>query len=239
MKLAIMQPYFFPYIGYFSLIKHTDRFIILDQVHFKKHGWISRNRIRKDNNDWIYIIVPLKKKSQNTLIKDIFIDNEKNWKQRILGQLNVYKKVAPFFFEVTSVVKKLFENEYNDIVSLNKDSLMLVCDYLNIQADIEIFSQMNLEIEKPDTPDEWPLNISKDIGNVKEYWNPPGGMDLYNNDKFLRENIKLIFQQMNIEINSNEKVPYRTDLSIIEVMMFNSVEKINEILDNFRLITKT
>ena len=97
MKLGIMQPYFFPYIGYFSLIKHTDDFILLDTVQFIRHGWIERNRILKPSDGWQYIMVPLKKHSRETLIKNIEINNEQQWKEKILAQLQHYKKQAPYF----------------------------------------------------------------------------------------------------------------------------------------------
>ena len=75
MKLAIMQPYFFPYLGYLSLIKNTDRFILFDTVQFIRHGWIERNRVLKQGDGWQYISIPLEKHEQTTLIKDIKIKN--------------------------------------------------------------------------------------------------------------------------------------------------------------------
>lgn len=93
MKLGIMQPYFFPYLGYFSLIKHTDRFILFDTVQFIRHGWIERNRILKPNEGWQYIQVPLiKDKGRDTVIKDVKIRNTENWQQKIIAQLQHYKK---------------------------------------------------------------------------------------------------------------------------------------------------
>ena len=98
MKLAIMQPYFSPYLGYFSLIKHTDNFILLDTVQFIRHGWIERNRILKPGWDtWQYIKVPLEKHSKNSIIKDIRIKTNQDWKRKLISQLVHYKKRAPFY----------------------------------------------------------------------------------------------------------------------------------------------
>src|SRR5665648_86327 len=91
MKVGIMQPYFFPYLGYFSLIKNTEQFILFDPVQFIKHGWIERNRILKPQGDWQYISVPLVKHSRDTIIKDIQISNTNDWKQTIFAQLVHYK----------------------------------------------------------------------------------------------------------------------------------------------------
>ncbi len=127
MRLGIMQPYFFPYIGYFSLIKHTDMFILFDTVQFIRHGWIARNRILKPDEGWQYIVVPLKKHSRETLIKDIKIANDQNWKQRIIGQLQHYKKCAPNYQKVLDLIGNLFNQEYEGIVRLNKAAIEAVC----------------------------------------------------------------------------------------------------------------
>ena len=102
MKLGIMQPYFFPYIGYISLVKHTDEFILFDTVQFIKHGWIERNRILKPTGGWQYISVPLEKHSLSTLIMDTKIRNNDDWKAKILNQLVHYKRRAPYKKETIS-----------------------------------------------------------------------------------------------------------------------------------------
>lgn len=90
-----MQPYFLPYLGYISLIKHTDQFILFDTVQFIRHGWIERNRILKPDEGWQYIQVPLQKHSRDTLIKDIIIKNDVTWSEKILAQVKHYKKKSP------------------------------------------------------------------------------------------------------------------------------------------------
>lgn len=116
MKLAIMQPYFFPYIGYFSLIKHTDEFILFDTAQYIRHGWIDRNRILKQTNDWQYINVPLTKHSLETKIKDVKINNQENWKEKIFKQLLHYKKKSPFYNETINVLSQGLQIETDSIV---------------------------------------------------------------------------------------------------------------------------
>lgn len=236
MKLGIMQPYFMPYLGYISLIKHTDMFILFDTVQFIRHGWIERNRILKPNDGWQYIQVPLVKFSQSTKIKDVKINNEIDWRNRILAQLQHYRKKAPYYNEVIDLLNDIFQNQYDDIVSLNYVSLKKVCEYLNISTPIHIFSDMNLEIEPALAPDEWALNICKAIPDATEYWNPPGGMDFFDRSKYDVANIKLFFQQMNLEPYNQRREVCELGLSIIDVMMFNSKEEINVMLDNFILV---
>jgi hypothetical protein len=235
MKLAIMQPYFFPYLGYFSLIKHTDMFILFDTVQFIRHGWIERNRILKPSEGWQYIKVPLKKHSRETIIKDILIDNDQAWKEKILAQLQHYKKSAPYYLNVIGILKEVFSQEYNSIVDLNLFSLNVVCNYLKIKTPIEIYSKMNLVIEQVNAPDEWALNICKSMKVVTEYWNPPGGKSFFHKEKYMKEGIDLKFHEMKLIEYDQKRNKFEGNLSIIDVMMFNSREKIQEMLDQYTL----
>lgn len=236
MKIAIMQPYFFPYVGYISLIKNTEQFILLDEVQFIRHGWIERNRILKQNGDWLYIKVPILKNGQKTLIKNILIDNQKNWKQTILSQLEIYKKISPNYNITVNLIKELFDNEYSDIVSLNRDSLNIICNYLKIDSNIKIYSQLNLNIKQPIFADEWALNICQSLGYVTEYWNPIGGEDFFDKSKYQENNIRISFQKVKLEEYNQKNTSFIPGLSIIDVLMFNSIEKIHEMLDNFELL---
>ncbi len=237
MKLGIMQPYFFPYLGYFSLIKHTDRFILFDTVQFIRHGWIERNRILKPNEGWQYIQVPLiKDKGRDTVIKDVKIRNTENWQQKIIAQLQHYKKSAPYYHKVISLLNDVFSSDFDDIVNLDKVSLQKTCDFLKIKTPIEVFSDMNLNIEEAKEPDEWALNICKAIGGVSEYWNPPGGQSFFDKSKYDRVNIKLKFHSVELTEYNQKRETFETGLSIIDVLMFNSIEDINLMLDNYKLI---
>lgn len=238
MKLGIMQPYFFPYLGYFSLIKHTDKFILFDPVQFIRHGWIERNRVLKPENDWQYINVPLEKHSLDTKIKDIKINNENDWKSKILSQLQHYKKKSPFYKQTVAVVEDGLDIITDSIVELNAHTMESVCRYLGINFDYEIFSQMNLKIDEVSAPDEWALNICKAYPDADEYWNPQGGLEFFDRNKYEQAGIKLFFQKVNIKPYPQRRGPENiiTGLSIIDVMMFNSPEKISEMLDDFELL---
>lgn len=236
MTVGIMQPYFMPYIGYISLIKHTDEFILFDTVQFIRHGWIERNRILKQNGGWQYIQIPLiKDNGRDTVIKDVKINNAENWKQKILAQLQHYKKIAPYYFRVINLLKELFANDFDDITHLNQKSLQLVCDYLGFQRDFPIFSEMNLFIEEVNAPDEWALNICKAM-NVSSYINPIGGSDFFDREKYEKAGVDLKFQQMKLDEYDQKRQPFESGLSILDVMMFNSPDDINVMMDHFELL---
>ena len=231
-----MQPYFFPYIGYISLIKHTDRFILFDPVQFIRHGWIERNRILKQNDGWLYIQVPLSNKGRDVIIKDLVIDNSQNWKGKLLAQLQPYKKIAPNYFKVMKLINEVLGRDYNFLVDLNLAILQHICDYLSIEHNISVFSEMDLQIDTPEAPDEWALNICKALGNIDEYWNPPGGQSFFDKSKYDAAGINLKFQSVNLKPYSQSRENFETGLSIIDLLMFNSIEEIHGMLDDYTLI---
>ena len=236
MKIGIMQPYFLPYLGYFSLIKHTKRYILFDSVQFIKHGWIERNRILKPQSGWQYISVPLTKHSSDTKIKDIVIKNTTDWRNKIFSQLEHYKRRAPFYQDTIDTLKNALDIDTESIVELNEHVLKVICAYIGIEFNENIFSEMNLPIEEINTPDEWALNICKSLGNVDEYWNPEGGLEFFDREKYEKAGININFIKMNLTRYPQRRPEFEAGLSIVDVMMFNEPSKINKMLDDYELL---
>lgn len=226
-----MQPYFLPYLGYYSLIKHTDKWIVFDPVQFIRHGWIERNRILKPGEGWQYIGVPLVKHHRDTLIRDIKIRTEDKWQDKVFRQLDHYKK-APFFKETIAVLQKAFDINTESITQLNAHILAVTCQYLEIPFDYAIFSEMDLAIEPVNDAGEWALQISKALG-ASVYVNPPGGKEIFNREKFEAAGIDLRFLSINLPEYSQRRKVFEPGLSIVDVMMYNSAEKINGMLDDY------
>ena len=240
MKVAIMQPYFLPYMGYISLIKQSDLFILLDTVQWIRHGWIERNRIVKPSEGWLYVKVPLIKTSSTALIKDVFIDNSLPWKRKILAQVEPYKKVAPHYYKVHDLLQSVFLEEYTSIVHLNKRILEAICSYLGFRREVLVFSEMNQEIELPKASDEWALNICnalKKDRNKIHYINPIGGMEFFDPSKFTAQTIDISFQKMHLKSYDQRRSVFEPAMSILDVLMFNTVEQIHVLLDQFEWIT--
>lgn len=235
MKVAIMQPYFFPYIGYFQLIAHADLFILLDEVQFIRHGWIERNRILKPSNEPLYIKVPILKKSSKSLIREIDVNNSLDWRNKIFAQLEPYKKVSRNYEEIILFLKEAFKIDTESLVKLNNHLLIKSCEYLNINTPIKTFSSMKLEIEDVNASDEWALNICKAL-NAKSYINPPGGINLFDKGKFNSNNIELKFLSSNLKAYNQFMGSFVSGLSIIDVMMFNSKEEVLKMLNEYELI---
>ena len=233
MKIAIMQPYLFPYIGYFSLIKNTDYFVFFDTPQYIRKGWINRNRILSTNGDVTYFTVPIQKADRNTPINKSVISYNYDWKVKILGQLNIYKK-APNYDKVINLVNDVFNTDTMLISDLAIKSIVKTCEYLDIDIKYDIFSKMNLALPEVKEPDEWALYITKELG-YNTYINPPGGMSFFNREKYQINDVDLQFLVQEI-------IPYRQNrevfipaLSMIDVMMFCSCNEINEMLCDYKI----
>lgn len=233
MKIAIMQPYFFPYLGYYSLIKMTDKFVLFDPVQFIKHGWIERNRILKPAEGWQYISVPLEKRPLTTPINKMKINNNDDWKGKLFRQLDHYKKKSPFYKETMSLIESALNIDTDSIVILNANILKTTCKYLGLELNLEIFSEMNLPIDPVTHAGEWALNITKSL-NGSEYVNPVGGVEIFKKEQFESAGIALNFMGNNLKPYSQRRGigVFEAGLSIIDVMMFNDPVQICKLIDD-------
>jgi len=230
-----MQPYFFPYIGYFSLIKHVDKFIVSDEPQMINNGWIHRNRVLKPIEGWYYIRVPLIKYHHDTKIKNIQIRNTENWKSKIIDQLGHYKKKAAYYYNVISLIKNVFENTFLSIVELNVAALIATCNYLNIQFTYDILSELDIDLSAIKEAGDWGKCICHELGYTN-YINPIGGKILYSPDDYRKEGIDASFIKHNLPPYDQKNDSFIEGLSIVDVMMFNSPEEINEMLDDYEII---
>lgn len=235
LKLGIMQPYFFPYIGYFALINYVDHYIFFDTPQYERRGWMNRNRILNPNGDFNYISVPLVKATQQTAIRNMIIDDAKQWREQILAQLTVYKRKAPNYNQTINFLKDILSQDYKTLSELNIATTKLICEYLQMQTSFDIFSKMNIQYDAVNAPDEWALNISKAVG-YKCYVNAIGGIEFFNKAKYEEAGIKLEFLKPELKPYVQRIGRFVEGLSIIDVMMFNTVEEIQELLKHFTIL---
>jgi len=235
MKIAIMQPYFLPYIGYFSLFEKVDKFILLDDVQFQRKSWMTRNRIINLNGGSTYINLPTKKAPLDSLIKEIKVNNEENWRLKLENQLQIYQK-APYYKKVNEfLLDTLSGCNSESLVETNYRILMGVLNYLHIDCEVDIFSEMGLHIAPVNAADEWALNITKAM-NATEYYNPPGGVNIFDKQKYVDNNIELIFLKNKLNPYQQFNGDFNPGLSIVDVMMFNDVEKIKTLLNDTEVL---
>lgn len=227
MKIGIMQPYLFPYIGYFQLINAVDKFVIYDDVQFIKNGWINRNRILV-NGKASYFTFRLKKAStfdkinQREFTEQLPIDIMK-----FLKGLEISYRKAPYFELVYALISKAVQFKNINVADSVTHSLRTICDYIGIQTEFALSSQMQI----PDGlhAQDRVIWISKALG-ATEYINMASGVALYDRKTFTVNGIKLCFLQPQLRPYPQFKYEFVPNLSIIDVMMFNSKEEILQIL---------
>ena len=232
MKLGIMQPYFMPYIGYWQLMNIVDKYVIYDDVNYIKGGWINRNRILI-NNQVKYFNVQMEGASPNKLINQVSVTNNRKILEKDLRILEAAYSKAPYFKEVLPLMKSIILSGETNLALFIKKSFEVVCEYLSIDTEFVLSSDLN----KNDAlrSKEKIFEICK-ILEADEYYNAIGGQELYSFKDFDNQGIKLKFiKTENIEYKqfNNEFYP---NLSIIDVLMFNSVQDIKKYLNEYRII---
>lgn len=230
MKIAIMQPYFFPYIGYFQLLKAVDEFIIYDNIKFTKKGWINRNRILV-NGAASYISIPVKNDSDYLEVKNRYVaDNWPYERQKMLNRIVESYRKAPHFKFIYPIIEKSILFEENNLFKFILNSLEIIKEYLDISTPFIISSEISINHELK--AERKIIGICK-AKKASIYLNLSGGVRLYNKYDFLKDGIDLCFIKTN-EVRykqfKNDFIPF---LSILDVMMFNSKEEINELLKSF------
>lgn len=234
MKIAVMQPYIFPYLGYFQLVNAVDTFVFYDDVNFKKKGYINRNSILVNGKAFRFTI-PCKEASQNKLIKDVELDFDIKKKDKFLKSLRLAYKKAPYFDEIFSLIESFFVLESNTFISnLAISSVEIISKYLEIKTNFKISSEDFNDIKTQNKEDRL-IEISKKQ-NAKNYVNLIGGKNLYNKDYFSRSNINLYFVQQNAISYDQLNHDFISNLSIIDVLMFNSKDETKKLLNQYTLL---
>ena len=131
MRLAAMQPYFFPYLGYFQLIAAADQFLLYDNLNYIRQGWVHRNRIRLKGGGEFYCAAPLLGASSNVRIRDVRVDPAGRWPGRFLDLLEHNYKKAPFYDEVFPAIEQAVRRPATHLTEVNQNGILAVADSLS------------------------------------------------------------------------------------------------------------
>ena len=227
-----MQPYFFPYVGYFQLISAVDKFVLYDDVNYIKKGWINRNQILVNERPHLFTI-PIENASQNVLIKDMKLAVTAKWKKNFLKTIEHAYKKAPYFEEVLSMVDDVLSLETRYLLDWLRKAIELVTHYLGVEtALIEASTNYNnRELKAQDRILDICITEKTD-----EYLNLIGGKKIYNKHDFKNRGIELLFIKTKDMDYQHFHGRVRNNLSIIDVLMFNSIAETNSMLNAFDLI---
>ena len=242
MTLAIMQPYFLPYIGYLQLMNAVDRFVFYDDVAFINRGWVNRNRILVGGKEHLFT-VPLKEASQNKTIREIALSDDPKWRGKLLKTIEQSYRKAPLYETVMPMIEKIVN------FMADNPSDVSVADYIfHSFTELTAYLAITTALVSSSTiyenghlkAQERILDICRQEG-ADQYINPIGGQELYDRNRFAEAGIALHFiQSKRVEYEQrigktgpNEFVPW---LSILDALMFNDVNQVRAMFGSFELV---
>jgi hypothetical protein len=240
MRLGIMQPYFFPYLGHFALIAAVDEWVVFDIPQYTRKSWINRNRVLHPAAGWQYISIPLADSSIHIRISDARIACIQDQERYVLGKVSHYRRRAPYYKEVCEVIRHTFAAAPDhSLVSLNIGGLRSVCQYLALPFHYRRCTELTFDFPEQLHPGGWAPWIAARLG-ADTYINPIGGRELFDPSEFARGGVALQFLDFSPFDYETPGYKYESNLSILDVMMWNEPEAIvRAIRDRSSVISPT
>lgn len=253
-RLGIMQPYFFPYIGYFQAIHACDTFLLYEHVTFRKKSWLTRNRLLELNRGPVYIQIPVKDQSSYTDISEIKIDGNL-WRKRIRLFIEHNYRKSPYFEETHGFVCSMLELPAESLHEFNSATIAAICTYLGIKSEIISDNARFLDLEeslkssKINSEDDMitvegkmlPVKTARIIRicraeTAEVYINPSGGTSLYSPEIFKDYGIDLRFMNTkDYQYNQGSEEFYK-HLSILDVLYALGKSNTQQLLTQYELV---
>ena len=233
MAVAIMQPYFFPYLGYFQLVQAVDHFVFYDDVMFIKKGWINRNRILMQGNEFLFTI-PLEKQSQNKTIRESTVSWGKEFPNKFMNQIDSAYKKAPNYMEVRDLVEQVLHRKFESLADLASESVQATWAFLGLEK--KFYQSSELSVSNDLGRAERLIEITKSLGE-SSYINAVNGQELYEKSFFKENGVDLHFLKPNLNPYLQEaRKEFVNGLSMIDVLMWNNKEEVVQWLGDSKLI---
>ncbi len=244
MRLGMMQPYFFPYAGYFSLIHASETWVVFDTAQYMRRAWVNRNRILSDGAEpWSYVRVPVEHAPRETSIAGIRVDSKQPWLQQLWDQLDLYRvRRAPYF----STIMDWLRSEMSTAVELSEGWLapLLIrllestCRYIELPFQYQVFSSMSLTLPPEMSAGDWALWVSKSL-HSNSYVNAPGGRGLFNPQAFADSGVQLQILEPQLVPYPQGSGPFIAGLSILDLLMWNSPQQVHQLISQYSLESLT
>jgi WbqC-like protein family len=233
MKIALMQPYFMPYIGYFQLIHAVDKFIFFDDVNFIKQGWINRNNILLDKKRHRFCL-PIKNISSKKNIKDTLIAQQPiHWEKPLLKKIHQAYQKAPYFEPVYPQIEKILRGcagrSMADVaIESIEQTLVYIGAEENLSRSAGKYNNKHLKLT------EKVIDICQKEG-ATTYVNAFGGQHLFAKNTFDEQGIELLFIKPKMRIYTQFSSDFVGGLSIIDVLMHNDPATIRAMTNDYNL----
>jgi hypothetical protein len=254
MKLAVMQPYFFPYIGYFQCIHAADKYILYENLDYITEGWMHRNRILVKNSKPVYINARINGKSSSKKISEIALDQSPQWKKKLLHSVMLNYRGSHYFEEVYPLVETLVNGNQQFLFEYNAAIIKGISRFLDIETEIisdnSGYLALEERLEKMDEKDyalfpQLTTRPVKKVARVLEmcaaekatvFLNAIGGRELYLKDEFKNYGIDLFFIKTGAITYPQFSREFYPHLSVIDALMHKGKEGTKELLNDYELV---
>lgn len=233
MVLAIMQPYLFPYLGYFHLIQACDTFVFYDDVAYIKQGWINRNRLQLGQQEFLFTL-PLDNPGSFRLIREIAPHSRlyPDWKSKFLKTLEQSYSKAPYYPEMLQIVTHTLNAESQSIADICRMGIFSICNYLGLNKNwitsSTQFQNNHLHgVERV-------LDICAQTG-ATHYINASGGRELYAQEVFARHQLRLSFVHASLPAYTHRNIPALPGLSILDLIAWMPLDELQQALQSYSL----
>ena len=232
----MMQPYFFPYLGYFALIADTDQWVVFDTAQYIRRGWVHRNRILSGGQaHWKYLRLPVRKAPQTAKICHMKLTNPEELPSSIARQLDEYRCWRPPFYEETmKLLDDCMYDASDDLTTLLVSCLQKTCAHLQIEFRPVLFSDLAMPQPACPHPGDWALTTACHL-NAQEYVNPPGGRDLFNPVAFDQAGIRLSILEHRLPAYFQGQSKFTAGLSVIDALMWTGRDATRQFIDDYQL----
>jgi len=233
MRIAIMQPYLFPYLGYFQLMHAADKFLLLDDVNYINRGWVNRNNILVNDKPFRFTL-PLQKVSQHKKINETMIAADEKWKKKFMATLQAAYHQSPYFDEVFEMIKSIITSGELSLSIFLQNSLEKIVAYIGMETPM--ISVGSAETASSLKGQERILDLCL-ANKAEEYINLPGGKSLYNPVEFTNRNVRLLFIEPHFPVYTQPRQQaFVPGLSIIDILMNNSRESVLAMIKDYDIV---
>lgn len=246
-RLAIMQPYFFPYVGYFQLIHHADLFLLYGNVSFRKKSWITRNRLRQPGrSDPVVVHCPIRSASSEAPINTLYLDEQSGWRRQLLRRLAHDYRRRPHFEATYALLESLLATPEERLAHFHAHCLRGMASHIGLRTPILFEDAAHAELEaalaehpadaRPDRKTQRVIQLCRAL-EADAYLNPEGGARLYGDDDFRQAGLALSFLQSRVPAYEQGEPDRIANLSMIDVLMNLGAENTYRHMTSCRIVT--
>jgi len=234
-RIALMQPYLFPYLGSFSLIASVDHYVVFDNVQYIRRGWMHRNRIHRPGGGWQYIGVSVQRAPRDTAIHAVRLSTSADWRRALRdGIRGAYRGVAPHLDTLLDIVDTTCAPAHETLADLSIHALAVVCDALDLDFRPLRATRIGLRKAEEEPPWGWAIDACRKVG-AHRYVNPPGGADLYPEAVFRERGLQRSILRPELVPYDRNGLAWEPGLSILDALAFETPSVVRAHVERFEL----